>query len=93
ERWSDETVTWLTSIVFGDDSMMDEPTEELFQRWSLSHIIAISGSNITLIITIVFLLLVKGNIVTKERAQTLLILFLPFYGILAGGEPSVWRAV
>ncbi|BAC13935.1 late competence protein (DNA binding and uptake) [Oceanobacillus iheyensis HTE831] len=92
-RWSDETVTWLTSIVFGDDSMMDEPTEELFQRWSLSHIIAISGSNITLIITIVFLLLVKGNIVTKERAQTLLILFLPFYGILAGGEPSVWRAV
>ncbi|GLO66637.1 ComEC/Rec2 family competence protein [Oceanobacillus kimchii] len=66
-RWSDNTVMWLTSIVFGDDSMMDEPTEELFQRWSLSHIIAISGSNITLIIAIVLLLLVKGNIVTKER--------------------------
>ncbi|WP_077596522.1 DNA internalization-related competence protein ComEC/Rec2 [Oceanobacillus kimchii] len=92
-RWSDNTVMWLTSIVFGDDSMMDEPTEELFQRWSLSHIIAISGSNITLIIAIVLLLLVKGNIVTKERAQLLLILFLPLYGILAGGEPSVWRAV
>lgn len=92
-RWSDDTVTWLNSIVFGDDSMMDEHTEELFQRWSLSHIIAISGSNITLIIAIVFLLLVKGNIVTKERAQSILILFLPLYGILAGGEPSVWRAV
>ncbi|OEH55589.1 late competence protein [Oceanobacillus sp. E9] len=92
-RWSDNTVMWLTSIVFGDDSMMDEPTEELFQRWILSHIIAISGSNITLIIAIVLLLLVKGNIVTKERAQLLLILFLPLYGILAGGEPSVWRAV
>src|SRR5699024_437655 len=37
-------------------------------------------------------LLTKLNLLTKEKAQWLLIFFLPFYAVIAGGEPSVWRA-
>src|SRR5690625_5969658 len=37
-------------------------------------------------------MLIKLNIVTKEKAQLLMILFLPIYALLAGGAPSVWRA-
>src|SRR5699024_9702838 len=35
---------------------------------------------------------IKLNLLTKERAQIVMMLFLPLYALLAGGEPSVWRA-
>ena len=38
------------------------------------------------------ILLVRFSIVTKETAQSIMLLFLPIYAFLAGGEPSVWRA-
>ncbi|AXI09515.1 DNA internalization-related competence protein ComEC/Rec2 [Oceanobacillus zhaokaii] len=87
-----ETSSWLTSLVLGDDSKLPDETVDLFQRWGLSHIIAISGSNIALLLTLIYFLLIKLNLFTKEKAQFIVLLFLPVYGILAGGEPSVWRA-
>ncbi len=91
-RFSAYTASWLTAIVFGDDSTMDSEVEDIFQRWSLSHIIAISGSNIGLIVALFYFLLVKLNLLTQEKAQWLMIFFLPVYALLAGGDPSVWRA-
>ncbi len=91
-RFSAYTASWLTAIVFGDDSKMDSETEDIFQRWSLSHIIAISGSNIGLIVALFYFLLVKLNLLTQEKAQWLMVFFLPVYALLAGGDPSVWRA-
>src|SRR5699024_663737 len=32
------------------------------------------------------------NILTKEKAKLFLCLFLPVYALIAGGQPSVWRA-
>ncbi|WP_010650959.1 DNA internalization-related competence protein ComEC/Rec2 [Oceanobacillus massiliensis] len=92
ETLSDFTASWLSGIVFGDDSMIDKDTEEVFQRWSLSHIIAISGSNIGLIVALFYFLLLKLNILTREKAEWVMIALLPVYALLAGGEPSVWRA-
>src|SRR5690625_7530783 len=37
-------------------------------------------------------MLIKLNIVTKERAQSIMAVFVPLYAVLAGGQPSVWRA-
>ncbi|RDW21743.1 hypothetical protein CWR45_02390 [Oceanobacillus chungangensis] len=91
-RVSAETSAWLTSLVLGDDSKLPDETVKLFQRWGLSHIIAISGSNIALLLALIYFLLIKSNLLTKEKAQFIVLLFLPIYGILAGGEPSVWRA-
>ncbi|RDW19252.1 DNA internalization-related competence protein ComEC/Rec2 [Oceanobacillus arenosus] len=91
-RVSVDTSSWLTSLVLGDDSQLPEDTVALFQSWGLSHIIAISGSNIALLLALLYFLLIKLNLVTKEKAQFIVLLFLPVYGILAGGEPSVWRA-
>src|SRR5699024_10525890 len=75
-----------------DDSGIDEDVTGLFQKWSLSHILAISGLHVGLVVGLLYLLLVKLNIVTKEKAEWLMICFLPFYVLLAGGEPSVKRA-
>ncbi|WP_245843794.1 DNA internalization-related competence protein ComEC/Rec2 [Oceanobacillus rekensis] len=91
-RLGEFTAPWLSAIVFGDDSNIDSDTEEIFQRWSLTHIIAISGSNIGLIIGLCYFFLIKLNIMTKEKSQWLMVFLMPVYAMLAGGEPSVWRA-
>src|SRR5699024_8271062 len=89
---SKETSSWLTALVLGDDSSLPDELVELFNRWSLSHILAISGLHVGLVVGLIYLSLVKFGITTKEKAQFIIILFLPFYALLAGGAPSVWRA-
>ncbi|WP_407269503.1 DNA internalization-related competence protein ComEC/Rec2 [Radiobacillus sp. PE A8.2] len=89
---SDFTVSWLYALLLGDDSHLSEETIELFQRWSLSHLLAISGLHVGLLVAIIYFLLVKCNVLTKEKARLILIFALPVYAVLAGGAPSVWRA-
>lgn len=92
ESMSPETAAWLSALVLGDDSQLDENIVDLFQRWGLSHILAISGLHVGLIVGLVYFIIVKLNIVTKEKAQWIMICFLPAYALIAGGQPSVWRA-
>lgn len=87
-----ETVAWLHALVFGQDQFLDDDTIELFQRWSLSHILAISGLHIGIVVGILYLLFVRLSITTTENAQWFIMIFLPIYALLAGGQPSVWRA-
>lgn len=89
---STETSAWLNGLVLGDDSFINEDIVTLFQRWSLSHILAISGLHVGLVVALFYFILIKLNVVTKEKAQWMMILFLPLYALLAGGAPSVWRA-
>ncbi|WP_410900846.1 ComEC/Rec2 family competence protein, partial [Pseudoalteromonas sp. SIMBA_162] len=47
-------------------------------------------------VAIVTLIFFQGLIrlkIRRELATVILLLILPLYGILAGGAPSVWRAV
>lgn len=92
ETYEHITYAWMNGLIFGDDSLISEENIELFRRWNLSHLLAISGLHVGLIITILYFLLVKTGIVTKEKAQLLIMLFLPIYALIAGGEPSVLRA-
>src|SRR5699024_10631095 len=89
---SSETGGWLNALIFGDDSNINDQTIDLFQRWGLSHLLAISGLHVGLVISLVYFILIKLNVLTKEKAQWIMIFFLPIYALLAGGEPSVWRA-
>lgn len=88
----DFTIAWLHALVLGDKSKLDDDVIEVFQRWGLSHILAISGLHIGIVVAIVYFLLVKSSLLTKEKAQWLIISFLPLYAFIAGGQPSVWRA-
>ncbi len=87
-----DTSQWVKALVLGDSSYIDDETIQLFQRWGLSHILAISGLHVGIIVAIVYYLIIRFSLVTKEKAQWLIIFFLPVYAILAGGAPSVWRA-
>lgn len=87
-----ETAAWLQALVLGYDNLIEEEIIEVFQRWSLSHILAISGLHIGIVVAILYLILVRFSITTKEKAQIFVMVFLPIYAILAGSQPSVWRA-
>lgn len=83
---------WQQALIFGDKSGIDEGTEMLFQRWGLSHLLAISGLHVGIILTIVYFFIIRIFQWTKEKARLFVLMFLPVYALLAGGQPSVWRA-
>lgn len=83
---------WQQALIFGDKTELPESTELLFQRWGLSHLLAISGLHVGIIVALVYLLLIRFLGVTKEKARLIVLLFLPLYALFAGGQPSVWRA-
>lgn len=87
-----ETSGWLQALVLGSDAGMDKETIRLFQRWGLSHLLAISGLHIGIIASLLHLFMVKTGLLTKEHAEWAIVLFLPLYAVVAGGAPSVWRA-
>lgn len=87
-----DTAAWLKALVLGDDSFIPDDIKKIFQRWSLTHILAISGLHIGIIVGLLYFLLIQTSAMTKEKAQWLMVCFLPVYALLAGGEPSVWRA-
>lgn len=86
------SAAWVSALIFGDDSFLPEAVTDLFQHWGLSHLLAISGLHVGLIVSLLYFILNKLNVLTKERAQMLVMTFLPVYALLAGGAPSVWRA-
>nr|WP_269448180.1 DNA internalization-related competence protein ComEC/Rec2 [Lentibacillus sp. JNUCC-1] len=87
-----ETSAWVKGLVFGDDSGIDKEHLELFRRWSLSHLLAISGLHVGLVMALIYFLLVRLGLFTKEKAGWVMLTFLPLYALMAGGAPSVWRA-
>ncbi len=92
DKLSKDTVAWLHSLVLGDDQLLEDEIIYLFQSWGLSHLLAISGLHIGIIVGVIYFILVRFQLATKEKAQSLLLLFLPIYAIVAGSQPSVWRA-
>lgn len=89
---SENTVQWLHALVLGDDTLLDDSIVDVFRRWGLSHILAISGLHIGIVVGLIYFCFVRLNILTKEKAKLFLCLFLPVYALIAGGQPSVWRA-
>ncbi|EAH0028663.1 ComEC/Rec2 family competence protein, partial [Listeria monocytogenes] len=64
---------------------------EVYQQMGVVHLLAISGLHVNLLIGAIYFLLLKFGI-TRERAITCLLVFLPFYVILTGANPPVIRA-
>src|SRR5699024_2301097 len=56
------------------------------------YILFISVLHIGIVVCLIYFCFVRLNILTKEKAILFLCLFLPVYALIAGGQPSVWRA-
>jgi len=78
-------------FVLGEDEAIDERTEEDFRRAGLSHLLAVSGQNVTLLALLAMPLLGALGIPLRERLVWVLAL-IAVYVPVAGAGPSIQRA-
>ena len=80
----------MAGILLGDESKITSDVDRAFQKTGTSHVIAISGSNFTLLLWVLISLI--RRLVPRWWAPLLIMPFIPFYTILVGGNSAVVRA-
>jgi competence protein ComEC len=78
-------------FVLGDDDGVDEATKEDFVKAGLSHLLAVSGENVTLLALLAMPVLAAFGIPLRERLVWVIAL-IAIYVPLAGSGPSIQRA-
>ncbi|HTR76222.1 MAG TPA: ComEC/Rec2 family competence protein, partial [Solirubrobacterales bacterium] len=78
-------------FVLGDDDGVDEATREDFIRAGLSHLLAVSGENVTLLALLAMPVLAAFGVPLRERLVWVIAL-IAVYVPLAGSGPSIQRA-
>jgi competence protein ComEC len=78
-------------FVLGEDDGVDEVTKEDFRRSGLSHLLAVSGQNVTLLGLLAMPLLAALGIPLRERLFWVLALIVVYVPV-AGAGPSIQRA-
>lgn len=92
EKFPQSLQTEAKALLIGDRSDMDDEEAKLYRTLGITHLFAISGLHVGLLTLIVRELLLRVS-VRRETVDILLIISLPLYAVIAGGAPSVWRAV
>ena len=81
------------ALLIGDRSGMDEELAADYRTLGITHLFAISGFHVGLL-TFMFRGIVTTSIYEeRKRSIRCLMVLLPLYAVMAGGAPSVWRAV
>ena len=81
----------LPGLVVGDTTSMDPALDEDFERAGLSHLTAVSGANVAIILTAVLWPLRRRAVDRRLQAVVAVVVLIAFV-ILAGPSPSVVRA-
>lgn len=80
------------ALIIGLQEDVDDETKRAYQKLGITHLFAISGLHIAIVTFILYETLIRLH-VRRELASLILMILLPAYAVLAGGAPSVWRAV
>jgi competence protein ComEC len=81
----------LRAMILGDKKEMPKEIKEKFNKSGIRHITAISGMHITILINILIAFLI-GMGLWRKRAVLITIIFISFYILLIGFQPSAIRA-
>lgn len=80
------------ALLIGLQENVDDELNRAYQKLGITHLFAISGLHVALVSMLFFQLLLRIGL-RRELATILLLILLPMYAVLAGGAPSIWRAV
>ncbi|MEK4386603.1 DNA internalization-related competence protein ComEC/Rec2 [Solibacillus sp. FSL W7-1464] len=80
------------ALLIGFQENVDEQLNRAYQKLGITHLFAISGLHVALVSLLFFQLMLRLGI-RREVATVFLLILLPLYAVLAGGAPSIWRAV
>ena len=79
----------LAGLTIGDTSGIDYPTSELFRRSGLAHLVAVSGSNVAIVLAAVAVTTARLPLAARGFVA---VVVLSGYVSVVGMEPSVLRA-
>jgi competence protein ComEC len=91
KNFSDDDSNLLTAMILGDNSRLSDEQQEILNKSGIRHLTAISGMNITILVNILmFVFLAIGF--WRKQAFLFTIIFILFFVILTGLQPSAIRA-
>jgi competence protein ComEC len=79
----------LSGLTIGDTSGVDDETAEAFRRSGLAHLVAVSGSNVAMVLAAIAIVTIKLPLPVRGGVA---LGALWFYVAVVGPEPSVLRA-
>lgn len=83
----------VKAITTGDKKSLDDYTKDLYRRVGISHILAISGLNVSALAVVIFFLLEALKIFSKRQSALIVICFLIVFAMFTGFSASTVRAV
>lgn len=87
-----DTGALASGIVTGDDSGLEDSAREAFLRTGTSHITAVSGSNVAMLLALWNLVVRPGRFRRMALVQVAIIVTIWLYAVLVGLEPPAVRA-
>ncbi|MGB6409257.1 MAG: DNA internalization-related competence protein ComEC/Rec2 [Planococcus donghaensis] len=92
EHFPESLAAEAEALLIGERENMEPEDRRVHQTLGISHLFAISGLHVGIASGLLYVVLIRLHI-RKESALVILLLVLPLYAVIAGGAPSVWRAV
>ncbi|WP_379966108.1 DNA internalization-related competence protein ComEC/Rec2 [Ectobacillus sp. sgz5001026] len=91
ETFPKETVGFMNALLYGDRQQLSGDIEDLYQQMGLIHLLAISGSHISLLVVMCLFVMLRVGL-TRETATVILVIIVPLYMFMTGASASVVRA-
>lgn len=82
---------YFEALILGDKNYLQREDVNAFKKLGISHLLAISGLHLGLLISIIYYILQKLNF-TSNLIENIIIIILPCYMGISGFSPSVIRA-
>lgn len=83
--------TLASGMLWGDDNGLPASVVQVFRTTGTSHLLAVSGFNVTVLIQIIFAILISVGL-WRRPASWLAIILISLFVIFTGAEPAVVRA-
>ena len=90
QLWPDPEASLLAGILLGVETGIPQPVQQAFKNTGTSHIIAISGFNVSIIAALFVSLF--GRLLGVRKGAIAAVVGIALYTLLVGAEPSVVRA-